>query len=142
MSDFREKAWQGAGMVFGALASWPTVSKYLGTLPDFSQALMWGTGVGFIFGLFFFTTQLAEKMTVSWRSGWKALLVLLVAGAWVYLNWKLPQVYSANLEIPNITKERLDAAKQAVMGLAFLWSAPLTYIGGVLGEKVASGPKP
>lgn len=142
MGDLREKLWKAGCMAAGALLSWPSVSKYLGTLPEFSTYEKWGVGVGFIFGLFFFTTKLVQKLTESWPAVLKVIGVVVVAACWLYLNWKLPKVYETALGTPNITPERFEDAKNAVLGLTFLWSTPLTYIGGVLGEKASGGPTP
>ena len=137
MSDTREKLWKASGMILGAAVSWPAVSKYLGTLPDFAQSELWGTGAGFIFGLFLFSSRVVQKLASAWHNAWKVLAFLLIAGSWVYLNWKLPLLYEANLEKPNVTAERVRSAKFAVTALAFLWSVPLTYIGGLLGDAIA-----
>jgi hypothetical protein len=137
MSELRERAWKGLGMALGAVVSWPTVSKYLGTLPDFVPNEQVGTGAGFIFGMLLFTTEIVQRLLRGWRNGWKLVAFLAVAGVWVYLNWKLPQVYEAALEQPNIAADRARAAKLAVFSMAFLWSVPLTYVGGLLGKHVA-----
>lgn len=137
MSGVREKIWKGLGMALGAFVSWPAISKYLGTLPDFVANEHVGTGAGFIFGMLLFTTQIVQRLSAAWRNGWKLFAFLAVAGVWVYLNWKLPQMYQAALEQPNITADRARAAKLVVFSMAFLWSVPLTYVGGLLGEHVA-----
>lgn len=137
MPALKEKLWQGFGMALGAVVSWPSVTECFGILPDFTNAVQGGSGAGFILGLFLFASSIVQRHTASWRSAWRLLLFVLVAALWLYLNWTLSQAYDASLEQPNITTEALNSAKLAVFSLSVLWSVPLTYIGGLLGEAVA-----
>ena len=137
----REKLFKAFGMIFGALASWPSVSKYLGTTPDFSQSEMFGMGVGFILGLFLFSTRVVQSVTASWSSLWKVLLLLVLVVLWLLLNRYFQQQYDANWG-KGLTHERFENAKFSVTALALLWSTPLTYIGGALAESLTGKKGP
>lgn len=131
----REKIIQGLGALVGALLSWPTVSRYLGTLPDYHTVEWFGAGVGFILGLFLQTTKVVQKTMAPWHSGWKFILLLLVVAAWLYLNYDLCQQYQRyGAASGDMTPERFAKAQFAVGTLSVIWAAPLAYIGAAIAE--------
>lgn len=134
-SSLREKILKIIGSIItGSAPSWPKVTDYLGVPPDFLPDVQWGTGVGMVFGATLLATKIVQRLAMPWRNISKVLVSVALTGIWLYLNWRLFRVFNVAIGSPNITDARVETAEWTAMSLAFLWAAPLTYIGALLGK--------
>lgn len=134
MATMRENLWKWGGMALGAVASWPSPYLALQMLPDFKLTAAYGTGAGFIIGALIYHSKVLKTLTASWHMAWKALACILLTLLWLYLSYELAQLYAANLGTADITDQRLYRASAAAFAISALWSVPLTYLGGLIGE--------
>ena len=85
------------------------------------------------------TTKVVQKTIAPWHSGWKLMLLLLAAAAWLYLNYDLYQQYQLYGAAPgDMTPERFAKAQFAVGSLSVIWAAPLAYVGAAIAEALDS----
>lgn len=138
LSELKEKLWQLFGLALGSMASWPSVLRLFDVIPDFTAEVRLGSAAGFIFGSFLYFTNAIPWLASKLKSNWQRFTYVLIATLWLYLNWKLPQIYGNAIDAPNITPERIKVAKLAIWGVAVLWAMPLSYVGALLGDRISA----
>jgi len=115
------------------------VSAVLGTTPDFSNAEKFGAVIGAILGMVLISVRGLFSSIILWKVGWKALLVLVIAGAWLWLNFYFAGRYGTFWEQPVAGKygaDRFDKAEFAVKMVAILWATPLAALGAFAAERI------
>lgn len=127
------------GVIVGALVSWPSVSAVLGTTPDFSNAVKFDGVIGAILGMVLISVRGLFSSFVTWKVGWKTLLVLMVAGVWLWLDFYFVRQYNTFWEQPVAGKYdayRFDKAEFAVKMFAILCATPLAALGAFAAERI------
>lgn len=127
------------GVLFGALVSWPGVLAVLGASPDFRDAENFGSVIGAILGMVLISVRGLFSSIVNWKVGWLTLLVLMVVGVWLWLNFYLAGQYHTFWEQPIAGKYdayRFDKAEFAVKMVAILWATPLAALGAFAAERI------
>ncbi|WP_313699661.1 hypothetical protein [Achromobacter sp.] len=138
-SGIKEKLWQLSGLVLGSIASWPSVLQLFEVNPAFAADVRLGSAAGFIFGSLLFFTKVIQWFAARGNTTWTLIVGLCFAALWFSLNRELAQMYNIAVEAPNITSDRRQTAQLAVWGMAVLWATPLSYIGALLGDRIARG---
>ncbi|MFM9925823.1 hypothetical protein VLK31_22730 [Variovorax sp. H27-G14] len=139
----REKLVKGLSALIGAGVSWPTVTRSLGTLPDYGAVALYGAGVGFILGLVLQTTKAVEAVIAKWHGGWRLLLLIAAIAGWLYASYFFYVQYQLHgASAGAMTADRLHRAQFAVGSLSVLWSTALSYAGAAIAEAIENRKPP